>query len=38
VEAGPKRKTLIFVNNRMEGNALATIGAMVSAGSERKLG
>ena len=33
-EAGPKRKTLIFVNNRMEGNALATIEAMISAGGE----
>ncbi len=25
----PRRKTLIFVNNRLEGNALATIAAMV---------
>lgn len=33
-KAGPKRKTLIFVNNRMEGNALATIAAMISADSE----
>jgi hypothetical protein len=29
VEAGPKRKTFIFVNNRLEGNALETISAMV---------
>ena len=28
--AGPKRRTFIFVNNRLEGNALATIGAMLS--------
>jgi uncharacterized protein YecE (DUF72 family) len=27
--AGPKRKTFIFVNNRLEGNALATILALV---------
>ena len=27
--AGPKRKTLIFVNNRLEGNALETISAML---------
>ena len=27
--AGPKRKTFVFVNNRMEGNALATIEAMM---------
>jgi uncharacterized protein YecE (DUF72 family) len=27
--AGPLRKTFIFVNNRLEGNALATIAAMV---------
>jgi hypothetical protein len=27
---GPKRKTFVFVNNRLEGNALATIAAMVS--------
>ena len=25
----PKRKTLIFVNNRLEGNALNTIAAMI---------
>lgn len=35
VEGGPKRKTLIFVNNRMEGNALATITAMVSDAGQR---
>jgi uncharacterized protein YecE (DUF72 family) len=27
--AGPKRKTFIFVNNRLEGNALGTIAAML---------
>lgn len=27
--AGPQKKTLIFVNNRMEGNALNTIAAMI---------
>lgn len=26
--AGPKRWALLFVNNRLEGNAIATIGAM----------
>ena len=30
--AGPKRKTFIFVNNRLEGNALGTITAMLEAG------
>lgn len=29
--AGPGRKTLIYVNNRLEGNALGTIGAMIEA-------
>ena len=27
--AGPARKTLIYVNNRLEGNALETISVMV---------
>lgn len=27
--AGPARKTLIYINNRLEGNALETISAMV---------
>jgi uncharacterized protein YecE (DUF72 family) len=27
--AGPKRRTFVFVNNRLEGNALETIAAMV---------
>jgi uncharacterized protein YecE (DUF72 family) len=27
--SGPKRKTFIYVNNRLEGNALATISAML---------
>jgi uncharacterized protein YecE (DUF72 family) len=30
--AGPKRRTFIFVNNRLEGNALATISRMLEAG------
>jgi hypothetical protein len=25
----PKRKTFVFVNNRLEGNAIATIEAMI---------
>jgi hypothetical protein len=29
--AGAKKKTLIFVNNRLEGNALETISAMIEA-------
>ena len=29
-QTGDKRKTFIYVNNRLEGNALETIGAMVS--------
>jgi hypothetical protein len=29
--AGPKRKTFIYVNNRLEGNALETISAMLDA-------
>ena len=32
MKAGPKRKSFIFVNNRLEGNAIATIAAMVEAG------
>ncbi len=31
MDAGPNRRTFIFVNNRMEGNALTTITAMVEA-------
>lgn len=27
--AGPKRRTIVFVNNRLEGNALGTIAAMM---------
>ena len=27
--AGPKRRTFVFVNNRLEGNALGTIAAMI---------
>ncbi|MSU58942.1 MAG: DUF72 domain-containing protein [Pedosphaera sp.] len=30
-KAGPDRKTFIYVNNRLEGNALATIDAMTDA-------
>ncbi len=30
--AGPKRRTLIFVNNRLEGNAISTIAAMFEHG------
>jgi hypothetical protein len=30
--AGPARKTFVFVNNRLEGNALATIGAVMEGG------
>jgi hypothetical protein len=30
--AGPKRRTFVFVNNRLEGNAITTIGAMVGLG------
>ena len=29
--AGPKRRTFVFVNNRLEGNALGTIAAMLRA-------
>ena len=30
--AGPKFRTFIYVNNRLEGNAIATIAAMIQAG------
>ncbi len=30
--AGPKRKTFVFVNNRLEGNAISTIAAMTEPG------
>ena len=30
--AGPKRRTFVFVNNRLEGNAITTIAAMISPG------
>jgi len=30
MKTGPKRKTLIYVNNRLEGNALSTIEAMTT--------
>jgi hypothetical protein len=29
--AGPKRKTFVYLNNRLEGNALSTIAAMIDA-------
>ena len=29
--AGQKRRTFVFVNNRLEGNAITTIGAMMSS-------
>ena len=29
IAAGPERKTFIYVNNRLEGNALRTIEAMI---------
>jgi hypothetical protein len=32
--AGPKRQTFIYVNNRMEGNALATIDAMINTDTD----
>ena len=30
--AGPKRRTFVFVNNRLEGNAISTIAAIMDAG------
>ena len=30
--AGPNRRKFVFVNNRLEGNALSTIAAMISSG------
>ncbi|MGO8925941.1 MAG: hypothetical protein ACLQU3_03460 [Limisphaerales bacterium] len=30
--AGLKQRTFVFVNNRLEGNAISTIEAMISAG------
>ena len=32
--AGPKRKTFVFVNNRLEGNAITTIESMIAPGNE----
>jgi len=32
IAAGPKRRTFIYVNNRLEGNAISTIAAMVEPG------
>ena len=29
---GPKRRTFVFVNNRLEGNAISTIAAMPEGG------
>jgi hypothetical protein len=31
-EAGPKRRTFVFVNNRLGGNAISTIAAVISPG------
>ena len=31
VDGGRKKKTFIYVNNRLEGNALETIAAMIDA-------
>jgi hypothetical protein len=33
--SGPKRKTFVFVNNRLEGNAITTIGAMLEHHSQQ---
>lgn len=33
-QTAPKRQTFIFVNNRLEGNALATIAAMIDLASQ----
>lgn len=30
--AGPERRTFVFVNNRLEGNAISTIAAMIELG------
>jgi hypothetical protein len=30
--AGPQRRTFVFVNNRLEGNAIGTIAAMLEPG------
>ena len=30
--AGPKQRTFVYVNNRLEGNAIATIEAMMQPG------
>jgi hypothetical protein len=35
-EAGPKRRTFIFVNNRLEGNAPGTIAAMGNNIADRR--
>jgi uncharacterized protein YecE (DUF72 family) len=37
-EAGRKGKTFIYVNNRLEGNALETISAMVAGGPDARNG
>jgi hypothetical protein len=31
--AGPKRKTFVFVKNRLESNVLSTLAAMMAGGS-----
>src|SRR6185295_12977211 len=35
VEFGPNRKTFLFVNNRLEGNALQTIAAMIEQANQQ---
>jgi uncharacterized protein YecE (DUF72 family) len=35
---GPRRRTFLFVNNRMEGNALETIEAMIAASDPARAG
>lgn len=30
--AGPKKRTFVFVNNRLEGNAISTIAALLEPG------
>jgi hypothetical protein len=32
---GPKRRTFVFVNHRLEGNAIATIEAMMARAAEQ---
>ena len=34
LQAGPQRRTFVFVNNRLEGNALQTIAAMAEQATQ----